>query len=136
MIKYVKIAYISALIVTVVFIATAIFQKSPSRKYDNPDEREETVEISENDASLAGINDNIATKEKYISYSPVTGYMMKAEDNSINVYEIYENGYSEKIKCVDINLLHLRKNDADMLKKGISVSTYNEICHMIEDFSS
>lgn len=133
MIKYIKNAYMSAILITVAIITVIIFVRFPEKKQENPVKSDHP---KENISSPAGADNNITSKGKHISYSPVKEYMMKAESDSINIYEIYENGYREKIKSIDIIPEQLRKNDASLLKKGIIVSTYNEICHMIEDFSS
>ncbi len=74
--------------------------------------------------------------KEYVSNSAISGYMIQSENDNVYVYEIYENGYREKIKALDINPKFLRKTDRENLQSGILKSSYTEICSLIEDYSS
>lgn len=71
-----------------------------------------------------------------VRHSAISGYMMIAEDDDVNIYEMYENGYLEKIRELDIDPEYMRSADRTMLKQGIITDSYEEICSLIEDFSS
>ncbi len=75
-------------------------------------------------------------EKEYVSNSSLSGYMIQSENDDVYVYEIYENGYKEKIKALDINPKFLRKTDQENLRSGIIKSSYTEICSLIEDYSS
>ena len=79
---------------------------------------------------------NISDSKSAVTHSALSGYLMRAEQENINIYEVYDNGHKEKIKTLDINPKYMRKNDYNMLTDGISVKSYDEICSLIEDFSS
>lgn len=76
------------------------------------------------------------TPKEYVSNSAIKGYMIQSENDNVYLYEIYENGYKEKIRPLDINPRFLRKTDRENLKMGIEKTSYTEICSLIEDFSS
>lgn len=109
----------------------------PSREINVQSVEDKDTAIVENTENLhLKAGGDIRDDKSHISYSPVKAYEMKAEEGTVNIYEIYENGYREKIKNLDINPKHMRKTDYDMLAEGITVETYTEICSLIEDFSS
>ncbi len=97
----------------------------------------DTVEGAKKDSadSIAAAKDNVQ-KSEYVTDSSVAGYMMKSDGDNVSLFEIYENGYSEKIKTLDINPKLLREVDRAELGVGIERDTYAEICSLIEDFSS
>ena len=76
------------------------------------------------------------TPKEYVSNSAIKGYMIQSENDNVYLYDIYENGYKEKIKTLDINPKFLRKTDRENLESGIEKTSYTEICSLIEDFSS
>ena len=99
---------------------------------------EDTAGGAKKDAaeSAETAHNNILQKSGYVRDSSVTGYMMKADGDNVNLFEIYENGFSEKIKTLGINPKLLREVDRAELGAGIKRDTYAEICSLIEDFSS
>ena len=75
-------------------------------------------------------------KNSLVSHSPIKEYKMQAIGRLVHIYEIYENGYAEKIQTLDIDTSLLPSVDAENLKVGIVVSSWEQICNLIEDFSS
>ena len=73
---------------------------------------------------------------RYVEPSSVSGYLMLAEGDDVNIYEVYSNGYKEKIAGLDANPLHMRKADYKILTEGIFVDSYEEMCGLMEDYSS
>ena len=90
-------------------------------------------EIKENNEKYAAASEK---SSKYVTDSAISGYMLKSDDIQVNLYEIYENGHKERIKTLDINPKLLRQIDRKELKIGIVKNTYEDICSLIEDFSS
>ncbi len=137
---YIIIFCIAAIISLIYYICFINFNNgNNSQMPDNVNYPQlDTVEGAKKDASesIEAANDDSAQKSEYVTDSSVAGYMMKADGDNVNLFEIYENGYSEKIKTLDINPKLLRKIDREELGAGIKRDTYAEICSLIEDFSS
>ncbi len=131
-----KLSYAIILVSSLIFIIPFLFyfssyetEKENTRTkilYDTPKVYEQEVKNAS----------EISIQKEYVSNSSVSEYMIQSENNNVYVYEIYENGYREKIKLLDINPQFLRKTDRDNLKSGIKKSSYAEICSLIEDYSS
>lgn len=101
-----------------------------------PEPLPDSGEVPEDDYSHAKAGADAEDIRESVSHSAVNGYLMLAEEDDINIYEVYDNGYRERIKTLDINPKLMRQNDYRILTEGISVETYTEMCSLIEDFSS
>lgn len=132
--------------VIVIFASVALFVAGYTAAFKNDFSKKEDISriqrepLQEDDVrgddilrtDSAGIN----TAQSYIRHSGISGYLMRAEEKNVNIYEIYENGYLEKIKVLDINPEYMRKTDREILAEGIRADSYDEMCSLIEDFSS
>ena len=92
------------------------------------------IESDENNSS--GVVYDEVKDQKYIESSSIGGYLILAEGDDINIYEMYSNGYKEKIAELDVNPRHMRKVDYKILTEGIFVESYDEMCSLMEDYSS
>lgn len=135
---YIIIFCIAAIISIIYYSVFVGFNKGNKR--ENPKSTEyapfdtaENAHIESGAEKPAAANDN---NSAFVTDSAVSGYMLKASDSHVNLYEIYENGHREKIKTLDINPKLLRRIDRNDLENGIERNTYDEICSLIEDFSS
>ena len=93
--------------------------------YDSPQTASPSETVSENTGT-----------GKFVEPSSVSGYLMLAEGDDVNIYEVYSNGYREKIAGLGTNPLHMRKVDYKILTEGIFVDSYEEMCNLMEDYSS
>ena len=66
----------------------------------------------------------------------ILNYLVALSGDELEVYEVYESGKREKIEGAAIENGNLRKDDREMLEKGISVYERDEALMMIEDFIS
>ena len=117
-------------IIFLVYLIYALFARG-----DDYIPKEDMV-LPREDISSQATTDNTSGIQNHVRRTGITGYIMLAQSDDICVYEIYENGYREKIKVLDIDIGHLREFDRNLLREGIIVENYEEICGLIEDFSS
>ena len=61
-------------------------------------------------------------------------YILRDEENIINVYLIDENEKEVLYKMTDISSQYLAKEDIEKLKKGIEVKGIEELNKILEDF--
>lgn len=78
----------------------------------------------ENELKEVGANLNEDTKT----------YILRDEENIINVYLIDENEKEVLYKMTDISSQYLAKEDIEKLKKGIEVKGIEELNKILEDF--
>ena len=70
----------------------------------------------------------ISSKLKY--------YFVIYENGKINTYGVYDNVYKKLEGTLDkINVMTMRDNDREMFKKGIAVSTKEDLIHLVEDYT-
>lgn len=133
-----KLSYAIILASILIFIMPFLFYfttTEPNKEKMRGNIAKDSTEIYETENKIISEVSGNGEKE-YVSNSPLSGYMLRSENDNVYVYEIYENGYREKIKLLDINPKFLRKTDRENLESGIEKSSYPEICSLIEDFSS
>ena len=66
----------------------------------------------------------------------ILNYLVALNGDELEVYEVYESGKRAKIESAAIENGNLRRDDREMLEKGISVYERDEALMMIEDFIS
>lgn len=68
--------------------------------------------------------------------STLSHYILKLENNIVNIYEVYSD--QTKIHCgtLDISIDTLREIDKINFKHGIIVENASDILHITEDFTS
>lgn len=106
---------------------------------DNKDTANDT-KIIQNDIDQKTGNTKVNTpdiqRNKDIVYADIDSYIIQNKDNKLYIYQSYTNGFKELIQTVDINASVLPEKDVIMLQDGISLDSYDEVCSVIEDFSS
>ena len=66
----------------------------------------------------------------------ILNYLVVLNGDELGAYEVYDSGKRVKIESAAIENGNLRKDDREMLEKGISVYERDEALMMIEDFIS
>lgn len=106
-----------------VLSAVLLFHISDNKTIDSQAENKKPVPIKNIDVKNAD-----AKNVKY--------YLVIYENGKINAYEVYENGvkmfYEELEK---INVMTMRENDREMFKKGIAVSSKEDLICLVEDYT-
>ena len=76
------------------------------------------------------------TQKEVPESSTLSHYMLKLEENTVNIYEVYSD--QTKIRCgtLDIPISTLREIDKINFEHGIIVENESEILHITEDFTS
>ena len=88
------------------------------------DEWSDYVQSKENELKEVGANLNEEDKT----------YILRDEENVINVYVIDENEKEVLYKVTDISSEYLAKEDIEKLKNGIKVNGIDELNKILEDF--
>lgn len=108
----------------IVLIVITIMVFSTVRKDDIPEN------ISEEKSQ------NVVTEKSLPETATLSHYMLKLENNIVNIYEVYSD--QSKIHCgtLDIPISTLREIDKLSFTHGIIVQDSDDILHITEDFSS
>lgn len=127
-----------ALCIGIYYILTPFFDNGNLNQSQPPKDShaDSSPDITSSKDSYVRADASGEDSQSSVTHSMLSGYLMTAESENICIYEEYSNGYKEKIKTLDINPKYMRKDDYLALKQGIRVSSYTEICSLIEDFSS
>ena len=140
-----KLMWIS-IIVLIVVIAINFFKNINNRTTSNKKESdiiESKIEVSKDyvmDECLDEWSDYALSKEKEFKEvsTNLNGedktYILRDEENVINVYLIDENEKEVLYKVTDISSEYLPKEDIEKLKNGIKVKGIEELNKMLEDF--
>ena len=88
------------------------------------------------DNDITSADTDITGNSSETSVSDIRAYEIQSKDNKLNIYQMYSNGYKELIQSVDINTSVLPEKDINQLNEGIITENYDEVCSLIEDFSS
>lgn len=114
-------SFIYSLIVLIV-ISVMIF--SAMKKNDIPDT------ISEEESQ------NVVTEKNISETATLSHYILKLENNTINIYEVYSDQSKIHSGTLDIPVSTLREIDKLSFIHGIIVENPDDILHITEDFSS
>ena len=129
-----KIALITSVSVVILTLLIVLSTYIISPAGNKPNTSPEPVPIPDTATKIA---DTTPIPEKsFVTSAVITGYMIKGNSNSLNVYEIYDNGHYKIIDTLDVSPSTLPKTDSEKLKKGIVTESYEQMCHIIEDYSS
>ena len=140
-----KIMWIS-IIVLIVVIAINFFKNINNRTASNKKEKdkiENKIEVSKDyviDECLDEWSDYVQSKENELKEvsTNLNGedktYILRDEENAINVYVIDENEKEVLYKVTDISSQYLAKEDIEKLKNGIEVKGIEELNKILEDF--
>ena len=135
-----------SIIVLIVVIAINFFKNINNRTTSNKKESdiiESKIEVSKDyvmDECLDEWSDYALSKEKEFKEvsTNLNGedktYILRDEENVINVYLIDENEKEVLYKVTDISSEYLPKEDIEKLKNGIKVKGIEELNKMLEDF--
>ena len=135
-----------SIIVLIVVIAINFFKNINNRTTSNKKESdiiESKIEVSKDyvmDECLDEWSDYALCKEKEFKEvsTNLNGedktYILRDEENVINVYLIDENEKEVLYKVTDISSEYLPKEDIEKLKNGIKVKGIEELNKMLEDF--
>lgn len=63
-------------------------------------------------------------------------YLVKIEDNFVTVSEVYSDNGRKILESAEIERGYLRREDRELLEKGIVITSRDEALMMIEDFIS
>lgn len=138
---------LSIIIVIILIFGLRIFNNS--RKTNKP-EQENTVNVVDNQTELSGeyVTDDcidewedyaIFVQEELREANSSLGdedkiYILKAENNNIEVYYINENNEEVLYRETDISTKYLAKEDVESLEKGIKVEGLQKLNQLLEDF--
>ena len=138
---------LSIIIVIILIFGLRIFNNV--RKINEP-EQENTVNVVDNQTELSGeyvTDDCIDEWEDYAIFvqeelkdanSSLSDedkiYILKAENNNIEVYYINENNEEILYKVTDISTKYLPKEDVESLERGIKVEGVQKLNQLLEDF--
>ena len=138
-----KIIWITIIVIIVVISINYFKNVNKQRTKDEGQIIESRIEVSKDyvmDECLDEWSDYALSKEKEIK-EVVTNlneedktYILKDEENYINVYLIDENEKEVLYKVTDISSEYLPKEDIEKLKNGIKVKGIEELNKMLEDF--
>ena len=127
--------FISTTAVICIFIAvyTAIISK------DRDNDATKDIRVQDKittESNSAPADSEFEHQSGETSYADINGYKIQTGENKLNIYQVYSNGYSELIQSADINPSVLPEEDRKLLEEGINTVTYDEVCSLLEDFSS
>lgn len=140
-----KILWIS-IIVLIVVIAINFLKNTNNRTASNKKENdkiEKKIEVSKDyviDECLDEWSDYVQSKENELKEVGANlneedkTYILRDEENVINVYIIDENEKEVLYKVTDISSEYLAKEDIEKLKNGIKVNGIDELNKILEDF--
>lgn len=84
-------------------------------------------------------NQNQVATKKYaenINTNNVKYYLAIYENGKINSYKVFENGTKSFYEELDeINVFTMRENDREMFKKGIALTSKEDLISLIEDYT-
>ena len=84
-------------------------------------------------------NQNPVATKKYaenINANNVKYYLAIYENGKINSYKVFENGTKSFYEELDeINVFTMRENDREMFKKGIALTSKEDLISLIEDYT-
>ena len=84
-------------------------------------------------------NQNPVATKKYaenINANNVKYYLAIYENEKINSYKVFENGTKSFYEELDeINVFTMRENDREMFKKGIALTSREDLISLIEDYT-
>ena len=140
-----KILWIS-IIVLIVVIVINFFKNTNNRTASNKNENdkiENKIEVSKDyviDECLDEWSDYVQSKENELKEVGANlneedkTYILRDEENVINVYILDENEKEVLYKVTDISSEYLAKEDIEKLKNGIKVNGIDELNKILEDF--
>ena len=124
------------LTVTIVICTLAIAYTAIISIETDDDTTDNTSYSQYNNTPIAQTDTNIQQYTEGTNISDIKEYRIQSADSRLNIYQIYSNGYKELIQSVEINTSVLPEEDRQQLEQGIITANYNEVCSLIEDFSS
>lgn len=94
------------------------------------------VDIPDNSNNNSSDIQDTSTEKSIPESGMLSHYMLKLEEGTVNIYEVYSD--QTKIKCgtLDIPTNTLREIDKLNFEHGIIVENENDILHITEDFTS
>ena len=125
---------ITAVICTMFIIYTVII--STGSDNDTTEDKSSIHHKIPADNDITSADTDITGNSSETSVSDIRAYEIQSKDNKLNIYQTYSNGYRELIQSVDINTSVLPEKDRIQLNEGIITESYDEVCSLIEDFSS
>lgn len=79
---------------------------------------------------------NVVTEKSLPEAATLSHYMLKLENDTINIYEVYSDQSKIHSGTLDIPISTLREIDKLSFTHGIIVEDPDDILHITEDFSS
>ena len=129
--KIAIITSVSVVVVTLLIVLSA-YIIAPNDKKSNTTPEPEPIP----DTSVRIADTEPVPQKSFVTSSVITGYMIRGNYNSLNIYEIYDNGHYKIIDTLDVAPATLPKTDSEKLKKGIVTESYEQMMGLIEDYSS
>jgi hypothetical protein len=126
--------FISTTAVICIFISVSTAIISTDRDNDTNNIRGQHKIATEEKTATA--DSDFEQHSEETTYADIKGYKIQTGENKLNIYQVYSNGYSELIQSADINPSVLPYEDRRLLEEGINTVTYDEVCSLMEDFSS
>ncbi len=83
-------------------------------------------------SAFSGITNNSEEKNKMME----TGYRLRLEGKSVNVYEITENGEKFSGRIEEINIFDMPEESEKRLKEGMEIQSRQELEKVIEEMTS
>ena len=134
-IMYKKLIISIASIVCTILIAYTVIISTDSDN-DTTEDKSSIHHKIPADNDITSADTDITGNSSETSVSDIRAYEIQSKDNKLNIYQMYSNGYKELIQSVDINTSVLPEKDIIQLNEGIITKSYDEVCSLIEDFSS
>ena len=127
--------FVSTTAIILIFIA--VYTTIISKDRDNDATKDIRVQDKiSTEAKTAPADSDFEQHSEETTYADIKGYKIQTGENKLNIYQVYSNGYSELIQSADINPSVLPEEDRRLLEEGINTVTYDEVCSLLEDFSS